>query len=117
MDNCKLNNFFIPYSGSKMIAKKINNLSPKICRPPLENDSQTHNYSIIVRISYAYALNSNYRKLLSKLNVSSYGESDALSIIEKNLWKVKLRDQRAMLKRWGSRNHWANYEFLRLSIF
>ena len=87
MDDCKLTNFFIPSSGSKMIIEKVNNLSPKICHPPLDNDVQMHNYSIPVGISDACILNSNYKKLLLELNILSYDKSDALSMIEKELNK------------------------------
>ena len=38
MDDTKLSNFFIQSSGSKMITEKVNNLSSKICLPPLDND-------------------------------------------------------------------------------
>ena len=87
MDDCKLSNFFIPSSGSKMIIEKVNNLSLKIFHPPLDNEVQMHNYSIPVGISDACILNSNYKKLLSELNILSYDKSDALSMIEKELNK------------------------------
>ena len=73
MDDTKLSNFFILSSGSKMITEKVYNLSPKICLPPLDNDVQKHNYSILVGISDACILNSYYRKLHSELNILSYG--------------------------------------------